>query len=82
VLDVDLVMQGVEEWLQKQETLDHVGQWHKKQNTWEIEPWLELLPFTTRPEAVIEGLTKAFYGTGWAKCWERLPVDLPAAELK
>ena len=46
----------------------------QKQNTWEIEPWLALLPFTTRPEAVIEGLTKvkAFYGTDWAKRWERV----------
>jgi hypothetical protein len=40
--------------------------WQKRQNTWEIEPWLELLPFSTRPDAVIEGLTKvkAFYGAG------------------
>ena len=70
VLDVDVVMQGVDEWLQEASS----DAWHKKQNTWEIEPWLELLPFTTRPEAVIEGLTKvkAFYGVGWANRWERV----------
>jgi hypothetical protein len=70
VLDADVVMQGVDEWLQEGPS----DAWHKKQNTWEIEPWLELLPFTTRPKGVIEGLTKvkAFYGTGWAKRWERV----------
>ncbi|WP_244485894.1 hypothetical protein [Bradyrhizobium viridifuturi] len=32
-----------------------------------IEPWLELLPFSTRPEAIFEGLVKAkaFYGRDW-----------------
>ena len=54
VLDVDVVMQGVDEWLADSPK----DAWHKKQNTWEIEPWLELLPFTTRPAAVIDGLTK------------------------
>jgi hypothetical protein len=70
VLDVNVVMQGVDEWLQEA-TKD---EWHKKQNTWEIEPWLELLPFTSHPEAVMDGMTKvkAFYGTGWAKRWERV----------
>jgi len=49
-------------------------QWQKRQDTWEIEPWLELLPFSKRPEAVFDGLTKvkAFYGSGWAKQWERV----------
>jgi hypothetical protein len=70
VLDVDVVMQGVDEWLAEAPK----NEWHNKQNTWEIEPWLELLPFTTRPEAVLEGLTKvkAFYDRGWAKRWERV----------
>jgi hypothetical protein len=76
VLDVNIVMQGVDEWLQEA-TKD---EWHKKQNTWEIEPWLELLPFTSHPEAVMEGLTKvkAFYGTGWAKRWERVLTAVAA----
>jgi hypothetical protein len=81
VLDVDVVMQGADEWLEEAPK----DAWHKRQNTWEIEPWLELLPFTTRPEAVIEGLTKvkAFYGAGWAKRWERVltaVAGLPGAE--
>jgi hypothetical protein len=76
VIDVDVVMQGVDEWLKQQEALSDVQQWHTRQNTWEIEPWLELLPFTTRPDAVIEGLTKvkAFYGAGWVKRWERVLI--------
>jgi hypothetical protein len=60
----------VDEWLAEASK----NEWHSKQNTWEIEPWLELLPFTTRPEAVLDGLTrvKAFYGRGWAKRWDRV----------
>jgi hypothetical protein len=72
VIDADLVMGAIEEWLAEANDPRHA--WHKRQNTWEIEPWLELLPFTTRPEAVLEGLTKvkAFYGSGWAQRWERV----------
>jgi hypothetical protein len=81
VLDVDVVLQGGDEWLEEAAK----DAWHKGQNTWDIEPWLELLPFTTRPEAVIEGLTKvkAFYGAGWAKRWERVltaVAGVPGAE--
>ena len=81
VLDVDVVMQGVDEWLADAPK----NAWQKKQNTWEIEPWLELLPFTTHPEAVIEGLTKvkAFYGRDWAQRWERVlsaVAGVPSAE--
>jgi hypothetical protein len=83
VLDVNVVIQGVEEWLQ--EGGSPTQDWHRRQNTWEIEPWLELLPFSSRPAAVIEGLTKvkAFYGTGWAKHWERVlraVAQVPGAE--
>jgi hypothetical protein len=76
VLDVDIVMQGVDEWLADAPN----DAWHKKQNTWEIEPWLELLPFTTRPAAVIDGLTKvkAFYGRDWAQRWERVLAAVAA----
>ena len=38
-------MQGVDEWLQD----DPKNAWHRRQNTWEIEPWLELLPTQTSP---------------------------------
>jgi hypothetical protein len=70
VLNVDVVMQGIDEWLVEAAK----DAWNKRQNTWEIEPLLELLPFSTRPGAVIEGLTKvkAFYGAGWPKHWERV----------
>ena len=81
VLDVNVVMQAVDEWLQEAPK----DAWQKRQNTWEIEPWLELLPFSTRPDALIEGLTKVktFYGAGWAKRWERVltaVAGVPGAE--
>ena len=70
VLDADLLLRGIAEW--RTEAQKH--EWQSKQNTWEIEPWLELLPFSTRPEAVLQGLTevKAFYGTGWDRQWGRV----------
>ena len=81
VLDVDVIMQALDEWLA--EAPKH--EWQNRQNTWEIEPWLELLPFTNRPEAVLDGLTKvkAFYAGGWEKHWERVltaVAGLPGAE--
>ncbi len=81
VLNVDIVMQGVDQWLSEAPQ----NAWQKRQNTWEIEPWVELLPFTGRPEAVVEGLTKvkAFYGREWAQRWERVltaVAEVPGAE--
>jgi hypothetical protein len=83
VIDADLIMSAIDGWLA--EANDPTRSWHKRQNTWEIEPWLELLPFTTRPETVLEGLAKvkAFYGSGWAKRWERVlqaVAAVPGAE--
>jgi hypothetical protein len=81
VLDATMVMQAIDDWL----TNDPHRAWEKRQNTWEIEPWLELLPFTNHPEAVLEGLrkVKAFYGSGWPKRWERVltaVAQIPGAE--
>ena len=81
VPDVNVIMQGVDQWLQD----DSGDAWHKRQNTWEIEPWLELLPYTNQPESMIDGLTKvkAFYGAGWPKRWTRVltaVAGLPGTE--
>jgi hypothetical protein len=73
VLDARLVMQAIDDWI-ADAGADTNRAWHKRQNTWEIEPWLELLPYTDNPHSVIEGLTKvkAFYQRGWAQRWERV----------
>lgn len=73
IIDADLVMQAIDGWLADAGD-DATIAWHKRQNTWEIEPWVELLPFTTRPEAVLDGWAKvkAFYGRDWAQRWERV----------
>jgi NACHT C-terminal Alpha/Beta 2 len=73
VLDARLVMQAIDDWIADAGT-DPTKAWHKRQNTWEIEPWLELLPYTDNPDSVIEGLTKvkAFYQRDWARRWERV----------
>jgi hypothetical protein len=66
-------MQAIDAWIADAGT-DPNKAWHKRQNTWEIEPWLELLPYTDDPDSVIEGLArvKAFYQQGWAQPWERV----------
>jgi uncharacterized membrane protein YgcG len=73
VLDARLVMQAIDDWIADAGT-DTNKAWHKRQNTWEIEPWLELLPYTDNPDSVIEGLAKvkAFYQHGRAQRWERV----------
>jgi len=65
VLDASLIMQAIDAWLQDASS-DERTAWHKRQHTWEIEPWLELLPFTDCPQAVVEGMgkVKEFYGGG------------------
>ncbi|MCS3926102.1 hypothetical protein M2175_001133 [Bradyrhizobium elkanii] len=80
IIDADLVMGAIDQWLAAAGS-DPTTAWHKRQNTWEIEPWLELLPFTTRPEAVFDGLikVKAFYGRDWAQRWERVLTAVAAA---
>ena len=62
VLDINPIMDGVDEWLKGAEE----SVWEHRQNTWEIESWLELLPFTNRPEQVVDGMTKIreFYAAG------------------
>jgi hypothetical protein len=77
VLDASMVMQAIDEWLEEAAR----DSWHKRQNTWEIEPWLELLPYTSRPDAVIEGLTKVktFYAQAWAQRWERVLTAVAVA---
>ncbi len=73
VPDAENVMQTIDDWL-TEAYQDERTAWHKRQDTLEIEPWLELLPFTTCPEAVLSGLekVKAFYGSGWRQRWERV----------
>lgn len=70
VLEIDAIMGGIDDWLQDAEH----DAWHRRQRAWEIEPWLELLPFTNRPDLVIEGLTKVktFYGAGHPQFFERV----------
>ena len=76
VLDADTIMRAIDEWLLEAES----NAWQKRQHTWEIEPWLELLPFTNRPESVLDGLKKVkeFYQAGWAKRWERVVAAVAA----
>ncbi|WP_456726679.1 NACHT domain-containing protein [Bradyrhizobium sp. USDA 3397] len=79
IIDVDLVMRAIDDWLLDASSEANKA-WHKRQDNLEIERWVELLPFTTRPDAVLDGLTKvkAFYGRDWAKRWERVLTAVAA----
>jgi hypothetical protein len=52
VISADLVLQGVREWLDEAREKT----WMYREGLWEIQGWLELLPFTDRPTATIEGV--------------------------
>ena len=52
VISADLVLQGVREWLDEAREKT----WMYGDGLWEIQGWLELLPFTDRPAATIEGV--------------------------
>jgi hypothetical protein len=52
VISADLVLQGVREWLDEAREKP----WKYREGLWEIQGWLELLPFTERPVATIEGV--------------------------
>lgn len=73
VLDASLIMEGIDSWLQEAGS-DETKAWHKRQHTWEIEPWLELLPFTDRPQSIVDGMAKvkAFYGAGHRQHFDRV----------
>jgi len=76
VLERDAVVRGVDEWLQEAQN----NPWHNRQSTWEIESWLELLPYTNQPDALIEELArvKAFYGSAYRKRFERVLTAVAA----
>ena len=73
VLDASLIMQAIDDWLLEARK-DETTAWHKRQHTWEIEPWLELLPFTDLPQSIIEGMgkVKSFYGSGHRQHFDRV----------
>jgi NACHT conflict system protein len=51
-ISADLVLQGVRAWLDQAQQ----DTWMFREGMWEIEGWLELLPFSDRPDATIEGI--------------------------
>ena len=54
VIGTDMVMSGVEAWIEDAKA--HT--WQFRDGLWEIQGWLELLPFTERPETTIDGVDR------------------------
>ncbi|MGH7074361.1 MAG: hypothetical protein ACREFD_09210, partial [Stellaceae bacterium] len=52
IIAADLVLEGVRAWLD--DAQEHT--WMFREGLWEVEGWLELMPFTNRPGATTEGV--------------------------
>jgi len=55
IIPADMVIDGVKSWLEAAEK----ERWRQEQERWEFEGWLNLLPFSDRPRALLEALDLA-----------------------
>jgi hypothetical protein len=58
IINADLILEGVRACM---EEVSRHG-WVQHQDLWEVESWLELLPFTDRPAATIAGVELVYAG--------------------
>jgi hypothetical protein len=75
IVPADLVLDGVREFVEEAKTKT----WILQQNQWEIESWIELLPYTDRPKATIEGVSLAQEAIGRPVRMEQVIQALAAA---
>jgi hypothetical protein len=68
IISADVVLEGVRAWINEAQT----NRWMLQQGLWEIEGWLELLPFSDRPAATIEGLELVNAALAYPQRMERL----------
>jgi hypothetical protein len=68
IISADLVLEGVRAWIDEADT----NTWMSEHGVWELEGWLELLPFSDRPAATIEGLQLANAALAYPHRMERL----------
>jgi hypothetical protein len=55
VIGADVVMQGVRAWIDEKHKNKY---WMIDQHLWEVEGWLELLPFSDRPETIVDAIAE------------------------
>ncbi len=55
VLNAAIIMSGIDNWLENAER----NTWQYRDRAWEIERWLELLPFSNSPEFILEAVETA-----------------------
>jgi hypothetical protein len=74
-ISADLVMQGVRAWIDeaKKQT------WMRDQGFWEVEGWLELLPLSDRPEAIVDAIAEVNAALGREHEMERVITALSRA---
>jgi len=68
LISADLVLRGVRKWLDEAREKT----WMYRERLWEIEGWLELLPFTNRPASTIEGVELVMSALPYPQSLERV----------
>jgi hypothetical protein len=76
VISSDLVMQGVRAWIDEKNNHKY---WVIDQHLWEVEGWLELLPFSDRPEATVDAIAEVNAAIGRRHRMERVITALSHA---
>jgi hypothetical protein len=76
VVSADMVMQGVRAWIDEKNKNKH---WIIDQHFWEIEGWLELLPFSDRPETLLDAIAEVNAAVGREHEAERVVTALSHA---
>jgi len=76
VISADLVMQGVRAWIDEKNKNKY---WMIDQHLWEVEGWLELLPFSDRPETIVDAIAEVNTAIGREHEMERIITALSHA---
>lgn len=68
VISAELPLQAIREWLADSQE----KAWMRREGLWEVERWLQLLPFSDRPAAVIEGMDMVLGAAPYVEGVERV----------
>ena len=76
VISADVVMQGVRAWIDQKNKQKY---WVIDQHLWEVEGWIELLPFSDRPETTVDAIAEVNAAIGRQHEMERVVTALSRA---
>jgi hypothetical protein len=76
VISADVVMQGVRAWIDQKNKQKY---WVIDQHLWEVEGWIELLPFSDSPETTVDAIAEVNAAIGRQHEMERVVTALSRA---